>query len=377
MMARTRVRLLAAAVVIATLLLYRFANRDILLRIETTTATPKTDVGTPQKMRSVTLEAILIENGLGKWYATLVAEEVTLKSIGLLTIDELKELGLPLGVRKHIVELFAVKPALRSDIHTTATAITAAEPTQTDVGTPQKTETPAGTTDGGWQDAIDFVIPWTGPVPNDDGNMATARQRENGEMKYMLRSFAMHAPWVRKVWILVNGPVQDDSVEIPHSIANRTHVVDRCSFMPKGTCPTRNGFSARAFAHHLPGLAEHWVLIDDDIFLGRDIKPSFLFQDGKPFVWHKTPLWGFFKGQQCHELYENPDVVTFATPKSAAPSPHFWYPQLKSVNEATELKFPEFYKFVGSHRDGRFWSRKPSGPGPDEEYSSQEEDVQV
>jgi len=225
-------------------------------------------------------------------------------------------------------------------------------------------------------DAIDFVIPWSGPAPTRDGGLAVERERDNGEMKYLLRSMAMHAPWVRRVWLLVNGVLPDGAVEIPPSIKGRTTVVDRCSFMPQGTCPTRNGFAVRAFAHRLPGLAEHWVMIDDDIFLGRPTKPSFFFQDGKPHVWRKAPTWGYFAGNACHRLYESKGVVKFPTPNSAAPSPHFWYPQLRSVCESTEREFPEFYEFVGSHKDGRFWSGSKLPGGMDEHANSQEEDVQ-
>jgi hypothetical protein len=117
-------------------------------------------------------------------------------------------------------------------------------------------------------------------------------------------------------------------------------------------------------------------MIDDDIFLGRPTKPSFFFQDGKPHVWRKAPTWGYFAGNRCHRLYENKGIVKFPTPNSAAPSPHFWYPQLRSVCESTERQFPEFYAFVGSHKDGRFWSRSKLPGGMDERENSQEEDVQ-
>jgi serine/threonine protein kinase len=57
-----------------------------------------------------TLEAILTENGLGKWHATLTAEEIDLDNISDMTMDDLKELGLPLGARKNILKLFGAKP---------------------------------------------------------------------------------------------------------------------------------------------------------------------------------------------------------------------------------------------------------------------------
>jgi hypothetical protein len=232
-----------------------------------------------------------------------------------------------------------------------------------------------------WEEAVDFVIPWSGPAPSapkNDRGMVHRRERDNGEIKYLLRSIAMHAPWVRKVWLLVNGVLPADAVEIPPSIKCRTTVLEGCSMRAPGTCPTRNGFTVRAYAHHLPGLAEHWVLIDYDIFLGRPTTPYFFFQagSGKPHVWRKSPTWGHFMKQECHPLYEKRGVVSFPTPNSASPSPHFWYPQLKSVCESTEREFPEFYAFVGSHKDGRFWSRSKIPGGMNDEYNSQEEDVQ-
>jgi hypothetical protein len=53
------------------------------------------------------LEQVLADNGLGKWYAVLAAEDITLTNIGDHTNDELKELGVSSGARKDILKLFA------------------------------------------------------------------------------------------------------------------------------------------------------------------------------------------------------------------------------------------------------------------------------
>jgi hypothetical protein len=57
----------------------------------------------------MTLQAILDANDLGKYHATLAAEEVTIDNIGDLTDDQLKELGLPMGARVDIHKLFGVQ----------------------------------------------------------------------------------------------------------------------------------------------------------------------------------------------------------------------------------------------------------------------------
>jgi hypothetical protein len=52
------------------------------------------------------LEAVLNENGLGQWFATLDAEEISLANIMDVTSEDLKEAGLPIGARRNILKLF-------------------------------------------------------------------------------------------------------------------------------------------------------------------------------------------------------------------------------------------------------------------------------
>jgi hypothetical protein len=55
-------------------------------------------------------------------------------------------------------------------------------------------------------------------------------------------------------------------------------------------------------------------------------------------VWRKGPSWGEFRG--LHRLYSK-KVVNFKTPHSTSPSPHYWYPMLKSFAFEIERRFPE------------------------------------
>lgn len=220
-----------------------------------------------------------------------------------------------------------------------------------------------------WQSTIDIFIGWAPPAVAVEGQDVT-RERSNGELPYLLRSVAKNAPWVRRIWIAVDGPEPLPNVDVPPSLANRTTVIDRCTFMPEGFCPTRNSHAVASFAHRLEGLSEHFIVVEDDIFLGRPVTPDFFFNDGKPHVWRKKPTWGFFAGQAAHRIYKDPSVVNFSTPKSSAPSPHFWYPQLKSICASMEAQYPAFYAFVGSHIEGRYSSL---AKGISDKDNSQEE----
>jgi hypothetical protein len=53
------------------------------------------------------LASVLSSNGLGQFTAMLLAEEFTLQDMPGLTLDEMKDLGIPLAPRKRIIGLFA------------------------------------------------------------------------------------------------------------------------------------------------------------------------------------------------------------------------------------------------------------------------------
>lgn len=220
-----------------------------------------------------------------------------------------------------------------------------------------------------WQSTIDIFIGWAQEGQDVEGQ-DVSRERDHGELPYLLRSVAKHAPWVRRIWIAVDGPEPLPNVDVPTSLANRTTVIDRCTFMPEGFCPTRNSLAVHSFAHRLEELSEHFIVVQNDIFLGRPVTPDHFFNDGKPHVWRKKPTWGWFAGTEAHRIYKDPSVVNFLTPKSSAPSPHFWYPQLKSICASMEAQYPAFYAFVGSHTEGRYSSL---AKGISDKDNSQEE----
>ena len=198
---------------------------------------------------------------------------------------------------------------------------------------------------------IDIVIAWSGPA---QVAASGVRERDNGEMVYLLRSVAKHAPWVHHVWIVVNGVVPLPEY-VPKSLLGRVDVLDRCTYMPAGTCPSKNSHQVQMYVHHIPNLVEQYVVAEDDIFLGKPARPEDFFpRPNTPHVWRKGPSWGDFPSRRVHKLYKNSGRVSFPTPKSTAPSPHYYYPMLKSVAFSLEQQYPEYFKFALSHSQGRW-----------------------
>ncbi|MFI5669672.1 stealth family protein [Streptomyces sp. NPDC051704] len=120
-----------------------------------------------------------------------------------------------------------------------------------------------------------------GRVPVDH---AENRYRDRGELRYCLRSIAAHAPWIRHVFL-----VTDD--QTPAWLATdhpQVTVVDhRELFADPAGLPVFNSHAIESRLHRIPGLAEHFLYFNDDIFLGRPQRPqNYFLASGLPKVFH-------------------------------------------------------------------------------------------
>lgn len=108
-----------------------------------------------------------------------------------------------------------------------------------------------------------------------------ARYRDNDELRYSLRTIERYAPWVRRIHVVTSGHVPpwldvDD---------RRIRLVPHDRIFEAADLPTFNSHAIEARLHHIPGLAEHFVYFNDDVFLAR-YQPSTNYFDptGAPLV---------------------------------------------------------------------------------------------
>ncbi|MEV4641104.1 stealth family protein [Actinoplanes sp. NPDC049548] len=94
------------------------------------------------------------------------------------------------------------------------------------------------------------------------------------ELKYSLRSIVAYAPWVRRIFL-----VTDDQMPpwLDHTDPRLTVVSHRELFGDTGVLPTFNSHAIESRLHRIPGLAEHFIYFNDDMFLGRPVPPSAFF----------------------------------------------------------------------------------------------------
>ncbi|MET9960759.1 Stealth CR1 domain-containing protein [Streptomyces sp. NPDC006326] len=123
-----------------------------------------------------------------------------------------------------------------------------------------------------------------GSATGADVDHADNRYRDRGELRSCLRSIAAHAPWIRHLFL-----VTDD--QTPPWLATehpRLTVVDhRELFADPAALPVFNSHAIESQLHRIPGLAEHFLYFNDDIFLGRPQRPQHYFlSSGLPKVFH-------------------------------------------------------------------------------------------
>ena len=99
---------------------------------------------------------------------------------------------------------------------------------------------------------------------------------ENDELRYSLRSAERYAPWIRRIYILT-----DDQTPAWLDTSNpRVRVVSHREIMPAEILPVFNSCAIELFLPRIPGLAEHFLYANDDMFFSRPVDSGFFF-DGE------------------------------------------------------------------------------------------------
>ena len=126
-----------------------------------------------------------------------------------------------------------------------------------------------------------------------------ARFLSRDELRYSFRSIHLFAPWVRKIHLVTAGQVPEWLDQSHPQVA----VVDHSAILPADALPTFNSHAIESALHRLPDLAEHFVYLNDDFFLGRPLGPEAFFSPaGLAAVWFSPNTIG---------LDETPDAAPY------------------------------------------------------------------
>jgi hypothetical protein len=103
---------------------------------------------------------------------------------------------------------------------------------------------------------------------------SASRYVSRDELRYSLRALAYFAPWIRHIYLITADQVPQ-WLRLDHP--RLTVVSHRELFGDRGTLPTFNSHAIETQLHHIPGLAEHFIYFNDDVFLGRPLVPTRFF----------------------------------------------------------------------------------------------------
>jgi len=232
---------------------------------------------------------------------------------------------------------------------------------------------------GDSQPDVDIVI--AASLPTDTSIMGDAtdanaqRDRDNGELKYTLRAIKKHAPWVRRIFLLMNG---DHSLPTWVPEQEKTEIVNRCAFLPPDlSLPpdqcTRNSCVAQSLVPKIPGLSEHFIYTDDDNLLMRSASKADFFARGS-----RPRYWPPGAARPVYDHPENTPLSLEMLPQRMVSAnkqvPHTWVPMTKTACAEFESRYSDWLAFVRSHRTGRYSSAlNESGTAASEKESSVEE----
>jgi hypothetical protein len=204
--------------------------------------------------------------------------------------------------------------------------------------------------DPSWQEAFRATAGDNGRGV-DEVALDPARYRSRDELRYSLRSVWAFCGWARRIHIVTAGQVPDWLVE-----DDRIRVVDHSEILPADALPTFNSHAMESALHHIDGLAEHFIYFNDDMLVGRSLRPEDFFTS--------NGLARVFQGGARVPGVEDDDTLAVDTAarrgrellrerfgRVVADKPyHSPYPLRRSVLEEIEAEFPDVVKRTSHSR---------------------------
>ena len=103
--------------------------------------------------------------------------------------------------------------------------------------------------------------------------------RDNDELKYSLRSIEQNAPWINHIYIITAFGQIPDWLNTDNK---KITIVPQESILPPDAGPIFNSCAVEACLQNIPGLSEHFLLANDDMFFNTTVEPDYFFgTDGR------------------------------------------------------------------------------------------------
>ncbi|MBO7042746.1 MAG: Stealth CR1 domain-containing protein [Alphaproteobacteria bacterium] len=108
----------------------------------------------------------------------------------------------------------------------------------------------------------------------DANNLNASLYRDNGELKYSLRSLAECTPWINHIYIITGFNQKPKWLNLKNK---KISIVPHEQIMPKKAIPTFNSSSIAKCIPNIPNLSDKFIILNDDTFFNKRLKQSFFF----------------------------------------------------------------------------------------------------
>lgn len=126
------------------------------------------------------------------------------------------------------------------------------------------------------------------PFDNSEIN-CKGRFVNNNELMYSLRSVEKYAAWIRNIFIVTD----EQQPAWLNTDNGKIKVIDHKEILPDIARPCFNASVIELFLYKIPGLSEHFLFANDDMFFNKLLTVDYFFDtSGYPIVRHKRKRLG-------------------------------------------------------------------------------------
>ena len=136
-------------------------------------------------------------------------------------------------------------------------------------------------------------------------NLNSQRFREWDNIQYIFRGIEKFMPWIRNIYFIVCAPSQ-----VPTWMnTDKVKVIYHKDIIPKKYRPTFNSCTIEMFIKNIPGLAEHFIYANDDLFPIRPMKPEDFFIQGYPALHYRKVFYSDTQNMYRHQCKQGLDMI--------------------------------------------------------------------
>lgn len=183
------------------------------------------------------------------------------------------------------------------------------------------------------------------------GNVA-GRYRDNGELRFNLRTLEKFYPEHGHIYLVTDGQIPDWLQP-----SERLTLVDHRDLMPATALPVFDAGHIESYLHHIPGLSERFIYLNDDVFFGAEVDPGQWFgTEGVALFLDVAPVPDYDTMQEHETALVNASILSRHWMTQNYPAyrhradifAHAPRPMLKSVLHELEQAAPELFLQVRS-----------------------------